>query len=210
MTASTVARFDGVTRVVHWTTAALGLVALATGTILYVPELSALIGMRALLKNMHVVASLLLVAPIAIGVASGPFGRRLRGDLRELSRWSSSDFGWLRRRTRGVPQGKFNGGQKAVTAAFAGLFVMQLMTGSIMLWHDPFRDSWRTGATFVHDWAYLGLAAAVVGHIVKAIGEPTLIGAMVHGKVPREWADRERPTWQPQPALGAADRSADE
>jgi formate dehydrogenase subunit gamma len=52
-----------------------------------------------------------------------------------------------------------------------------------------------TGATFVHDWAYIGLAFAVVGHIIKAIGEPDLMRAMARGRVRREWAARERPSW---------------
>jgi formate dehydrogenase subunit gamma len=189
-------RFDGVTRVVHWATAVLGVVALVTGTILYVPEFSAAVGMRATLKDLHVVTSLLLVVPLAVAAASGAAGRRLRADLIELTRWTVADRRWLRRRTRGAPAGKFNGGQKVVTALFAGLFVMQLLTGLIMFWPNSFPDAWRTGATFVHDWAYLGLAAAVVGHIVKAVGEPDLMRSMMGGTVPKAWADRERPTWR--------------
>jgi hypothetical protein len=94
--------------------------------------------------------------------------------------------------------GKFNGGQKLVTALFAGLFLMQLLTGSVMFWHDPFSTSWRTGATFVHDWAYLALAVIVIGHVVKATQEPVHMRSMTSGEVPAEWARRERPTWDPQ------------
>jgi formate dehydrogenase subunit gamma len=196
VTASTIVpRFDVMTRAVHWSIAALGAVALATGTILYVPELSAAIGARAVLKELHVGASLLLVVPLVAGAASGGAGRRLRADLVELSRWRTADRRWLRRRTRGVADGKFNGGQKLVTAAFAGLFAMQLVSGSVMEWNRPFADSWRTGATFVHDWAYLGLGLAVIGHVAKAIAEPELLRSMVRGAVSREWAARERPTW---------------
>jgi formate dehydrogenase subunit gamma len=175
-------RFDRVTRAVHWATAAFGLVVVLTGTILYVPELSAAIGRRAELKEVHVISGVLLMLPLALGVASGPAGRRLRADLLELSRWSDADRRWLRRRTRGEPDGKFNGGQKFVTAMFGGLFVMQVLTGLIMYWPNSFPDAWRTGATFVHDWAYLGLAAAVIGHVVKAVGEPDLMRAMMTGK----------------------------
>ena len=176
-------RFDRVTRVVHWATAALGLVAVVTGTILYVPELSAAIGMRAVLKELHVITSVLLLVPLAAGAASGPAGRGLRADLVELSNWSDSDRRWLRRRTRGAPAGKFNGGQKLVTAVFAGLFTMQLVTGLIMFWPNSFPDAWRTGATFVHDWAYIGLAVATIGHIYKAISAPDLLKAMMTGRL---------------------------
>jgi formate dehydrogenase subunit gamma len=168
---TTVERFDVVTRVVHWSTAAFGLVVLVTGTILYVPELSAAIGMRAALKEIHVVAGLLTVVPLAVAAAAGPAGRRLRADLAELSR--------IR-----VPATKFNDGQKFLTAVFSGLFVMQLLTGLLMYWPNSFPDAWRTGATFVHDWAYIGLAIATVGHIYKAVSNPDLLQAMMTGKQP--------------------------
>ena len=196
MSADEVDRFDVVTRVVHWSTAVLGLAALGTGTVLYVPELSAAVGLRAVVKNVHVVSGLLCLVPVVVGAALGPTGRRLRRDVSELGRWTASDRRWVRRRTRGLPGGKFNGGQKLVTALFAGLLVLQYMTGSVMYWHDPFTDSWRTGATFVHDWAFIGLAIATLGHVIKAIGEPELLGSMWRGTVPRAWAARERPGWR--------------
>jgi formate dehydrogenase subunit gamma len=202
VTSATVVRFDRVTRWVHWATALCGGVALGTGTVLYVPMLSAPIGQRAAIRELHVVASLFLVAPLMVGVLAGSRGRRLRRDLTELSRWTPADRRWLRRTTRGAPVGKFNGGQKLITALFAGLFVMQLVSGSVMFWHDPFRDSWRTGATFVHDWAFLGLAVAVVGHLVKAAGEPELMRAMTRGSVPEAWAVANRPTWDREDQAG--------
>ena len=57
-----VERFDLVTRLVHWVTAALALVLVLTGAILYVPQLSAAIGRRATLNTIHVVAGLALRA----------------------------------------------------------------------------------------------------------------------------------------------------
>jgi formate dehydrogenase subunit gamma len=188
-------RFDVITRFVHWATTALGIVVLLTGTILYVDELSTKIGRRALIENVHVVCSWLLVVPLLVGVLlSGP-GRRLRADLAELSRWTRADRRWLRRSTRMTPAGKFNGGQKLVAALFAGLFAMQLLTGSLMLWNKPFSDSWRTGATFVHDWGYLALAVVVTGHVIKAVQQRELLRSMIGGTVPRWYAEQERPRW---------------
>jgi formate dehydrogenase subunit gamma len=188
-------RFDAMTRLVHWTTAALGIVVLLTGTILYVDQLSTKIGRRELLKDVHVWCSWLLLVPLLVGVLLFGPGRRLRADLADLSRWTKSDRRWLRRSTRTTPAGKFNGGQKLATAMFAGLFVMQLLTGSLMLWNKPFSDSWRTGATFVHDWGYLALFVLVAGHVLKAIQEPELLRSMIRGTVPRWYAERERPRW---------------
>jgi formate dehydrogenase subunit gamma len=188
-------RFDLTTRLVHWATTVLGIVVLLTGTILYVDQLSTKIGRRALIENIHVVCSFLLVVPLLVGVLlSGP-GRRLRADLADLGRWTRADRRWLRRSTRTTPAGKFNGGQKLVAALFAALFAMQLLTGSLMLWNKPFADSWRTGATYVHDWGYLALVVVVIGHLLKAIQQPELLRSMIDGTVPRSFAERERPGW---------------
>jgi len=188
-------RFDAITRIVHWTTAGLGIVVLLTGTILYVDQLSTKVGRRALIENIHVVCSWLLLVPLVVGVLlSGP-GRRLRADLTELSRWTKADRRWLRRSTRTAPAGKFNGGQKLASALFAALFAMQLLTGSLMLWNRPFADSWRTGATYVHDWGYLALVVLVAGHVLESIRQPELLRSMIDGTVPRWYAERERPGW---------------
>jgi len=188
-------RFDKVTRVVHWTTTILTIVLLGTGTILYVGQLSAIVGRRALLANVHVWSGILLLVPLVVGIVLPRLGRRLRADVHELGRWSKSDSRWLRRRTRVAPDGKFNGGQKLAAAAFAGLFAMQLVTGALMHWNQPFADDWRTGATFVHDWVYLALVVLTIGHVHRALKEPALLQAMTTGTVTRSWAERERPGW---------------
>src|SRR3954471_3299081 len=190
-----VRRFDVLTRVVHWTIAILTLVLLATGTILYVGQLEAAVGRRAQLATIHVWSGLLLPVPLIVGAVLRRSGARLRADLHELSWWSSADKQWLRRSTRHQPDGKFNGGQKLATALFGGLLLAQLLTGAIMHWNASFSDEWRTGATFVHDWAYLALTVLVLGHIGRALREPELLTAMTVGTVPLEWAHRERPGW---------------
>lgn len=205
-----ISRFDAVTRAVHWATTVLTAVLVATGTVLYVGQLSALIGRRALLARIHVWSGLLLVAPLLAGIVVRRAGRGLRADVIELGRWSRADQRWLRRRTRTTPPGKFNGGQKLAAALFAGLFATQLLTGAVMHWNRPFPDDWRTGATFVHDWAYLALGVLIVGHIRHAFREPVLLRAMTTGAVPRSWAERERPGWirriaadPPEPSRGS-------
>ena len=188
-------RFDKVTRVVHWTTTILTVVLLGTGTILYVGQLSAIVGRRALLANIHVWSGILLLVPLVVGIVLPRLGRCLRADVHGLGRWSKSDSRWLRRRKRVAPDGKFNGGQKLAAAAFAGLFAMQLVTGALMHWNQPFADDWRTGATFVHDWVYLALVVLTIGHVHRALKEPALLQAMTTGTVTRSWAERERPGW---------------
>ena len=191
----TIRRFDVVTRVVHWTIAVLTLVVLVTGTILYVGQLEAAVGRRAQLATIHVWCGLLLPIPLVLAYVLRRAGARLRSDLHELTWWSDADRRWLRRSTRRAPEGKFNGGQKLATVLFGGLLLAQLLTGSLMHWNQPFPDEWRTGATFVHDWAYLALFVLTLGHIGKAFQEPALLSSMFTGTVPSEWADRERPAW---------------
>ena len=186
----TIARFDKVTRLVHWSTAVLLFGLLTTGTILYVGQLEAAVGRHALLATIHVWCGLLLAVPLVIGVGLHRAGRGLRADLHELSWWSRADRRWLHRSTRTAPDGKFNGGQKLATALFGGLLLAQLITGALMHWNGRFPDDWRTGATFVHDWAYLALFVLVVGHLGRSFREPELLNSMVIGTVPVEWAER--------------------
>jgi formate dehydrogenase subunit gamma len=171
-------RFDVVTRVAHWVTAVLVVVLVATGTILYVGPLSVAVGRRALLKNLHRFSGLLLPVPLAAGLL---VSRWLRADMVTLGRWSDDDRRWLRRRTRRATTGRFNGGQKLVTALFGAGLAVQLMTGSIMTWPEHFPDDLRTGATFMHDWTYLALTVLVVAHVVQAFQHPHLLRAMLRG-----------------------------
>src|SRR5204863_8764867 len=84
----TVSRFDVLTRAVHWSTAGVGAIVLATATVLYVPELSAKIGRRATLMEIHVIAGLFLPVPLLFALAVGPTGVRVRRDLAELWHWN--------------------------------------------------------------------------------------------------------------------------
>ena len=64
-----------------------------------------------------------------------------------------------------------------------------------MKWFGPFPLSWRTGATFVHDWTAFALLAVLIGHVAKAFGDREALGGMVGGTVSRRWAARKAPRW---------------
>lgn len=191
-----VVRFARVERWLHWSNATLFLVLLATGMTLYVPALSRLVGRRVLVKDVHVYAGLLLPLPLLLAYA-GHWRTSVRRDVRRLSRWSVDDRRWLTSLgRRGKPRmGKFNAGQKINAIFVAGSIPVMLATGSIMRWFDPFPLAWRTGATFVHDWFALGLLVAIVGHIAKALADPTAMRAMREGTVPAGHAERHHPRW---------------
>jgi formate dehydrogenase subunit gamma len=188
-------RFDRVERIVHWTTATLMLTLLATGFSLYVGPLSTLVGRRHLVRTVHVYSGLLLPVPVLVAIVLRA-GGELRTDLGRLNRWSQDDKAWWSRRRRATVQlGKFNPGQKANATFIGASVVVMVMTGSVMRWFEPFSDSWRQGATFVHDWFAIGLLVAITGHILLAFRDPDALNGMVRGTVPPTWARTYRPRW---------------
>lgn len=191
-----VVRFDRTERWLHWCNAALFLTLLATGMTLYIGPLSALVGRRVLLKDVHVISGLLLPVPLLVAYA-GPWRAQLRRDVRRFARWSVDDGRWMRSLGRGGHErmGKFNAGQKLNAIFVAGCIPVLLMTGSIMRWFSPFPLAWRTGATFVHDSVALVLLGVVIGHILKAFATPFAIRAMRTGLVPADHVRRHHPRW---------------
>ncbi|HVE93900.1 MAG TPA: cytochrome b/b6 domain-containing protein [Acidimicrobiales bacterium] len=190
-------RFDRVERWVHWTQAVLFLVLFATAAALYIPGVSELVGRRELVKNVHVLAGVVLPLPVTVG-ALGRRGRALRADLGRADRFTPHDWAWLRSfgRARGLRTGKFNAGQKLNAAFTGGSILVMLATGAVMRWYEPFPLSWRTGATFVHDVVAAALFVTVAGHIVLASRDPESLGAMKRGGfVSRAWAARHAPAW---------------
>jgi formate dehydrogenase subunit gamma len=191
----TVPRFDRLERVVHWATAVLMLTLLATGFSLYAGPLSTLVGRRNLLRNIHVYSGLLLPLPVLLAIVTRA-GAELRADLGRLNRWTRDDRAWWRSGRRAAARlGKFNPGQKLNATFIGASMAVMLMSGSIMRWFEPFSDSWRQGATFVHDWFAIGLLFAIAGHILLAFRDPDALNGMVHGSVKAHWASRYRPRW---------------
>ncbi len=203
-TARSLLRFDGVERAVHWITAILFLVLLVTGAVMYFEPLALFVGRRALVEHVHLYCGLALPVPVVAALA-GRWGRGLRADLARFNRWSGDDRAWLRaalsaweqreQRRRDIVVGKFNAGQKLNAAFVAGVIVVMLGTGAIMKWYTPWPLSWRTGATFVHDWLALATFVVVVGHVLFALRDPDALRSMVRGTIGRRWARRHAPGW---------------
>jgi formate dehydrogenase subunit gamma len=191
-----VVRFDAPERAVHWCTAVLVGVCVATAAALYLPSVATLVGRRALVKDVHVYAGLLVPVPFVV-VRFGPWWSGLADDVRRLARFDDHDRRWLRSLGRDpfVQNGKFNGGQKLNAAFTLGAVLLLLATGSMMRWFSPFPLTWRTGATFVHDWTAWSLAVVLAGHVAMAFGDADALRAMRRGTVPRRWAARKAPRW---------------
>jgi formate dehydrogenase subunit gamma len=197
-------RFDGVERALHWINATLFIVLVLTGAALYLEPIGAIVGRRALVENIHVYAGVALPVPLFAALL-GPWGRALRADVRRFNRWTKNDRDWLRavlsraplrrQRLRVIEVGKFNAGQKLNAAWTVGGGLVMLGTGLIMRWYHPWPLSWRTGATFVHDWLALGMGLVIVGHIGMALRDPETLRSMLTGRISQAWAGRHARAW---------------
>lgn len=187
-------RFARSSRWVHWATSIFMLSCIVTAAVLYNGSVAVLVGHRYLVEQIHLYSGFLLPVPLTLGLAS----RSYRDDTRRLNRFTSADWAWLRsrrRRTDDVEVGKFNAGQKANAALSAGSIGVLLMSGLVMHFTSRSPLSWRSGATFVHDWFALAVGLLVVGHIVKASKDPHAMTGMRTGRVPLRWARREHAAW---------------
>lgn len=191
-----VERFDRVTRLVHWATAVLVAILLVTAAALYIDGFSVLVGRRALVREVHVVAGLALPLPLVAGIV-GRRGGRLRVDIRTWNRWSASDVRWLRSMGRdpSVAHGRFHPAQKLNAAFTGGWIVLMLVSGSIMRWFAPFPLTIRTGATFVHDWLSVAIVIVLLLHVRFALRDRTARRGMREGWVTLGWARRHHPAW---------------
>jgi formate dehydrogenase subunit gamma len=188
------ARFAPAERLVHRLVAVLMGICLVTAAILYNGSISLAVGHRHLVETLHVWSGLALPVPMLAGAASAAY----RADVRRLDRFTRADWRWLRSRTRRdgtIRVGKFNAGQKVNAWLVAGSTGVLLGTGALMYWTGLARLSWRSGATFVHDWAALGLGLLVIGHIAFALKDPEARRGMRTGRVSARWARAEHGAW---------------
>jgi formate dehydrogenase subunit gamma len=187
-------RFTLAERLVHWATAILVLVCIATGTILYNGGIGIAVGHRNVVEMIHVYCGLALPAPMLLGLVSVAY----RADLGRLNRFGPSDWRWLRSRHRRdgtIGVGKFNAGQKLNSALSAGSILVLFGTGIVMYFTHLVRLSLRTGATFVHDWFALAFGLLVAGHLYYAIRDPESRRGMRTGSVLEQWGRAEHAAW---------------
>jgi formate dehydrogenase subunit gamma len=194
VTAPRIARFSAAERIVHRTTATLMLGCIGTAGVLYNGSLSLAIGHRHVVELIHVYLGFALPVPMIAGVLSAAY----RADLTRLNRWSKVDRLWLRRRTRAAVArqvAKFNPGQKINSWLSAGAILVLFGTGQLMYFTGLAPLAWRTGATFVHDWAALAVGLLVAGHTYRALRDSEARHGMRVGTVSADWARENHPAW---------------
>jgi formate dehydrogenase subunit gamma len=203
---SSIRRFERAERAVHRTVAVLMIACLGTAAILYNGAISIRVGHRHIVELIHVYCGFALPVPIMLGL----FSRAFRADLGRLNRFVPADWRWLRRhnhRNGSIAIGKFNAGQKLNAALSAGAILVLLGTGTIMYFVGMVRLTWRTGATFVHDWFALGLGLLVLGHIYFAINDLEARRGMRTGRVSMNWARKQHPSWADEVTADSDDES---
>lgn len=190
-----IVRFDRVQRTVHWTVTFLFTLLIVTAVPLYFGSLFGVVLERHLVAQIHLWTGLALPVPILVAL-SGPWGERMRRDVRRFNYWTSDEIAWMRSlgRTQLVAD-KFNPGQKLNAIFIGAAIVVMLATGSILQWFGFFAVSWRTGATFVHDVFALVIVVVIAGHVVLALAHRDALRSMIKGWVNDSWAAYYAPGW---------------
>ena len=195
-----VRRFSRAERALHWVLALGFLALLASGLVLYLPELSVLVARRPLVKTLHLYSGIAWLVALALVLALGR--KRLTATLRELDRFDADDRAWLRGR-RSSP-GKFNAGQKlnaALTAAFTLLFAVP----GFLLWYGERNTRFRFASTILlHDGLMYVSLLLLVGHLYLALLRPATrhsLRGITTGYVRADWARRRHPKWIAELAL---------
>ncbi len=193
---SRILRFDVLERTAHWATALLFGILMATALPLYFVQVESVVGRRELVAQIHTWSGVALPVPLIVSLA-GPWGKRLRQDVRRFSLWTGEEVRWLRTlgRDRISRAGKFNPGQKLNALFTAGAMVVMLGTGSMLKWFRFFPLDWRTGATFVHDVLALAIFIVIFGHIAFALTHRDALRSIFKGWIPESWARTHAPGW---------------
>jgi formate dehydrogenase subunit gamma len=208
MTESRVLRFNRTERWVHTTQGVTFLVLLGTGLAISISALETMLGHRALLREIHLIAAFFFVFGPAMVALAGD-RRSLRDDMKAVENWSSDDIRWLAHPStlpdaRTPPPGRYNAGQK-LNAVFTVYSTLAFAVTGLILWQNRrFPFQLVSQANTVHTWlAYIALAV-FLGHLYLSIVHPATraaLGGIIFGTVDRAWAQHHHPAWQ-VPATG--------
>jgi formate dehydrogenase subunit gamma len=202
-------RFSRTERGVHWVQAISFLSLLISGFILALPSLEAIIGHRALMREIHLSSAFFFAFGPTIVALSGD--RRSMGqDVREIDMWDEDDLRWLipfpLLRMLGIktpPQGRFNAGQKLNAIFVVWTTITFTVTGLLMWQNRRFPTDLVSQANTIHTaLAYIALAA-FLGHLFLATTYPATrhaFRAITQGWVNVDWAEHHHPKWVQNPA----------
>ena len=198
-----VVRFTRTERAAHWVQAVTFLILLATGLMISLNSLEALVGHRALLREIHLWSAFFFVfGPTLVSLAGNRIS--VAQTVREVDEWTSDDAAWLAHPalepTPVTPaQGRFNAGQK-LNSIFTAYSTVAFGVTGLIIWQNrrfPF-DVVSQANTIHNTLAYIALAV-FLGHLYLATLHPATrqaLHGMIFGTVRRQWAERHHPLWR--------------
>lgn len=192
-------RHSTYTRVVHWTVAALFILALLSGFALYTPWLyrwlTPLFGSGPRARELHPWFGLAFVVAFVFLFVHW---------LRPM-KWTSDDGRWMRSLRAYVTNehalepeyvGFFNAGQKLYFWAILITAILFVVTGILMWFPNTFGRITFAVSYFVHDIAALVMLVALIVHFYEGTAQqPGTFRAMTRGTVERRWAWTHHPAW---------------
>ena len=188
-------RFDRVQRGAHWVTTVLFTVLILTAIPLYFGSFFGVVLQRHTVQQIHLWTGIALPAPIVLSLV-GPWGRRMRRDVRRFNYWTRDEVLWMRSLGRfALRAEKYNPGQKLNSIFIAAAILVMLATGAMLQWFRFFSISQREGATFVHDAFSAILVVVIVGHVYMALTHRGALRSMYRGTVSERWASQHAPAW---------------
>ncbi len=188
-------RFDAVQRLAHWSNAALFTVLMVTAIPLYYGSFFGVVLPRHTVAQIHLWCGLALPIPVIVSLF-GPWGQRMREDVRRVNNWTHDEIRWLFSLGRTTLRlGKFNPGQKLNAIFIGAATLIMLLTGAMLQWFRFFSVDLRQGATFVHDMFAFGIFVVVIGHILMALTHRESLSSMFRGWVSERWASTHAPAW---------------
>jgi formate dehydrogenase subunit gamma len=199
-------RFVLAERLAHWLYALLFLIALVSGSLMWIPGTREWLGAaRHGVSIRHgatgfamIVLPLLLLAVLD--------RKRLMSNVREVDRWGAADRRWfwaalrgdsLRRREM-PPQGKFNAGMKANSILVAAMAVGFAVTGAVLLGKSGLPAWLVSRALWLHGVLAIAATVLFLGHLAHVFltrhGRGYLTG-MIRGGLPEEIARERHRLW---------------
>ena len=187
------------TRVVHWSYAALFVLALLSGFAIYTPWLfrllTPLFGGGAMTRLLHPWFSLGFVAAFALQIVNW---------CRPMS-WNADDSRWMRRigeyvRNEDAREPEyvdfFNAGQKAYFWTIVASALLFAVSGVPLWFPRTFNASVVSISYVVHDVAAIVMLVGFIIHIYEATAaQPGTFQSMTRGTVDRRWARTHHPAW---------------
>jgi formate dehydrogenase subunit gamma len=211
-----VRRFELSTRLAHWGLAVPFLLLLLTGLTNFAPELKALhIGGARLFAWAHVLLGFATLVIAALTLLALLRSRTLRDDAVAATDLREDDLRWLQfhalhplggieGNAGAPPAAKFNAGQKlnalVSSLATAGLLGTGLILGVNYVSKRVLPTAFVASVFPFHTLLALAIIPVVLGHLYLALLHPgtrEALPGIFTGRVPRAWARRLHPAWQP-------------